>query len=59
MADGLDEPNQLPLVCSELRVMWRDWSGEEGNRPGTLKQDRPNARARRVAIDNEGPGEIW
>jgi hypothetical protein len=59
MADDLDEPDQLPLVCGELQVMGHDRPTEEGNRPGTLMQDHPNARARRVAIDNEGLGEIW
>jgi hypothetical protein len=54
----LDKADQLAFIGSKLGVARRDGLAEESDRTGALMKDRPEARARRVALDDEVTPEV-
>jgi hypothetical protein len=59
VANSLDEPDQLPLVCGEFGVMRRHGPTKECHRALILVQNGAHARPRHVAFDDERLGEVW
>ena len=58
MANGLDQPDELPLISGELEVAGGERPAEEGERPGALVKDGTEPRTRGVVVHGERPVEI-
>ena len=59
MLHRLDQADKLAFVGRELRVLRRDGPAVERDGAVILMQDRAEARAGGVAIDNEPLLKIW
>jgi hypothetical protein len=59
MTDYLDQADEFTLVRRQLGMMRPHGSTKKGQRPFSLMKDHTDARPRRIAIHNEGPGKIW
>ena len=58
MADGVDEPDQLPLICGEGAVSWRDRPTKERDRVLLLQEHGAEAMRRSITFDHEWLAEI-
>jgi hypothetical protein len=53
MAHRLNQPNELSLICGQFRVARCDGLAEECDSAGALMENRAEAGAGGVALDNE------
>ena len=58
MLDGVDENDELTLVCSKQAMSWRHWPTEVGDRLLIREQHRPKAMSRGITLDDEWPCEV-
>jgi hypothetical protein len=58
VTNGVDEADELPLVCSERAVPGRNGPAKVGDRVALLDQDHLEAVGGRIALDDEALGEV-